>query len=317
MNVRAWFEQHYERVIFGAGMSTTVVIVLMVARAHLAFEAGFQESARCPDDDAIGIESSDLALAVHRLDEPIVWSGEHLFVSAPMWEARGSGKLFAGCEIESHGPISYQWIETHFDVSVVADLLFASRDPDADRFTNLEEFLSGTNPVESASVPPRVIKLCLARMVSPGISLIYRGQVDPKTWHIHVRSPGMERTEDCLLSMGKKFGPEEAFRFESAESRRVLNAHGAPVDQSVLLVSYQKVDNLGRSQVRLVVNQPWEMPAEEGVIRDRYDGAEYQTQVGGLVAIGDDLVFTLEEWRPPGAVLRDQGGRRHVIPGCE
>lgn len=59
-----------------------------------------------------------------------------------------------------------------------------NEDPDGDGFTNLEEFLAGTDPTNKNSHPPYATKLFLEKTIQMHLRIIFNGRTDPRTYQI-------------------------------------------------------------------------------------------------------------------------------------
>ncbi|MFQ3670019.1 MAG: Amuc_1099 family pilus-like system protein [Verrucomicrobiia bacterium] len=78
-------------------------------------------------------------------------------------------------QMEDKGPdgIPFEW-KRRFGFPL-DDPTVAGADPDGDGFTNLEEFLRGTDPTDPASSPPFIEKLCVREFNPVSLSIIFRG----------------------------------------------------------------------------------------------------------------------------------------------
>ncbi len=76
-----------------------------------------------------------------------------------------------------HPPVPNKWFFDHKLDVLALDAL--TDDPDADGFTNLEEFQAGTDPTDKKSHPPYVSKLFFRRFEQRPFRLVFSARVGP------------------------------------------------------------------------------------------------------------------------------------------
>ncbi len=142
-------------------------------------------------------------------------------------------------------PITYEWVMKHnLNPTDASD---AEKDFDNDGFTNLEEFLAGTNPRDAKSFPPIESKLLLKNIVSKPVGLVltgaslmpgntYKCQVNDsvRTYFIVPTEDDAKRgsgDKDLLTKHGYK-----ATHFEKRSEKRETPTGLRDVDTSILTI---------------------------------------------------------------------------------
>ncbi len=108
--------------------------------------------------------------------KPGTWSlGEHAVFIPRLIVFYPDTKEIGALQMEDKGPdgIPFEW-KRRFGFPL-DDPKVASADPDGDGYTNLEEFLRGTDPTDPASSPPFIEKLCVREYNAVSLSIIFRG----------------------------------------------------------------------------------------------------------------------------------------------
>ena len=205
---------------------------------------------------------------------------------------------------------------------MMTDANLKDQDADGDNFTNLEEFLGETNPVDPESHPPFISKLCLSSMVDSDLQLVFQTQVDPRTWQIDLVSPnGKYRSQNMLVTRGQRFGPDgnKMFRLDGFQEKKGVDGNGVPVDESEATISYVEAGGSARVTQVLVRGQAWQVPTHEGNFLDRFDGSEFTAKRGGSFSLSNDSgnTFTVVEVNAAAAILKDQNGTDYKIEPCE
>jgi hypothetical protein len=264
-----------------------------------------------PETGIDKLEKASMALT-----EAVTWKGENLFASAPVLEKDGKLEIVGVGTV--HAPITDEWVNNYKLPITEADL--RDQDPDGDNFTNLEEFVAfpKTDPTNPESHPAFITKLCLASMVESDLKLVYRAQVDPKTWQIDLVSEGKYRPRNMLVERAKRFGPSDQFRLDGFKEIKGTDPNGVPTDTSEVTISYIEAGGTARVSTVLVREEPWEMPTHEGNFLDQYDDSEFAQKRGSTFNLSSDKDnrFTIIEVTAQKAILKDQKGKDYQILPC-
>lgn len=201
-----WLKTHYERVLLGAAAVALLACAGLVISNVQSFPDQFagRDSSKPPNNNIAPYPMEAITAAAARLKSPRHWTPRDgsLFISRPY--VLRDGRLYDPLEGSEnlHEPIKNSWLITHDLPYWEGDI--KEQDPDADRFSNLEEHTWGTDPRNPESVPPYYTKLRLKKFISKPFRLIFTGSPDDgKTFTINTRDRG-GRT--LFLELGQMVG---------------------------------------------------------------------------------------------------------------
>lgn len=229
-----WFKKHYERVLLGVLSVALIASSGWLAWQALAFPENFSErnSSKKPDNTIAPPDFKSIDSASTLALTPRSWSPHEgsLFVSRPY--VLKEDKLVDPLEGDAdlHPPIKNAWlIKYNLDY---ADPDVKNQDPDKDRFSNLEEFLAGTDPTNDKSVPPYHTKLRLTKFDPRPFRLKFGGDSgDGETFIINARDT-KSRTQFLKLGDTIEGAPYKLLSFE----KKSQNKNDMEVDVSELTI---------------------------------------------------------------------------------
>lgn len=211
-----WVKENYEKVILAVLIVAALVTAYFVYSSATGLPDTFSgRTSPKPPDHTIPpapVESIDHARDV--FDSPQRWQGHDgtLFVSRPY--VLSDGKLVDPLEggTDLHPPIPNAWL-IRYDLDY-ADGSIKDLDADSDGFTNLDEFLAGTDPTRKDSIPPYYTKLVLKEFISKPFRLKFTGSPDAGTTFTINSRDGGRRTQ--FLKIGDKIdgAPYEVTSYE-------------------------------------------------------------------------------------------------------
>ncbi len=175
-----WLKEHYDKAaLIAAAVIALASAGLVIANVNSLPESFAGRDSAKPADNTIkppAVEKIDESSAM--VSKPAEWGvyDGSLFVSRPYVLKDGLlvDPLEGGEPL--HPPIPNAWL-IKYDLDY-ADSSVKDQDPDNDGFSNLEEYLAGTDPAQKSSTPPYYTKLRLEKFIAVPFRLIFTGSPD-------------------------------------------------------------------------------------------------------------------------------------------
>ena len=170
-----WVRAHYERVLL---ISAAVVLFLssvLIWRSAARFSSQLAVMPPAPSLKSVSPleKAQELQAAAEKLHRPPQWAfggRSGLFVPEKHFiGANGQPATLQTTEV--HPPVPNEWLE-QFGLPI-ADADVLDQDPDGDGFTNLDEWLGHSNPIDRNSHPEYYTKLKLKSAVEEPFRLIF------------------------------------------------------------------------------------------------------------------------------------------------
>ena len=170
-----WVRAHYERILL---ISAAVVLFLssvLIWRSAARFSSQLAVMPPAPSLKSVSPleKAQELQAAAEKLHRPPQWTfggRSGLFVPEKHFiGANGQPATLQTTEV--HPPVPNEWLE-QFGLPI-ADADVLDQDPDGDGFTNLDEWLGHTNPIDRNSHPEYYTKLKLKSAVEEPFRLIF------------------------------------------------------------------------------------------------------------------------------------------------
>ncbi|MFN2476918.1 MAG: Amuc_1099 family pilus-like system protein [Chthoniobacterales bacterium] len=237
MNLAEFFRTKYERiaVVLAALFLLGCSISIWLNASGFADNFATLHAATAPKPAAPPATAVELAKAVEKLHQPPHWtfSGRSgLFV--PEKHFIGPTGLPTTLEsTEVHPPVPNEWLD-QFGLPI-ADADVLTQDPDADGFTNLEEWQSHTNPTDKNSHPPLIVKLKMKSFSREPFRLVFASRTGD-TFGINT-SDLKEPTQ--FLKRGDLIRGTK-FRIVGFTEKSEPNRYGTDVDVSELTLENQE-----------------------------------------------------------------------------
>jgi hypothetical protein len=280
-----WIKKNYERTFLGLSALALIVCAGWLSVQAVSFPESFsgRNSPKKPDNTLAPPDVKSVEAAAALASTPGGWSPHEgsLFVSSP-YVVR-DGKLFDPLEggDDLHPPIKNAWLMKYNLDYAAPDI--RDQDPDNDHFSNLEEFLAGTDPTNDKSVPPYVTKLRLTKFDPVPFRLKFSGDSgDGETFIINA-SDTKARTQFLKLGDMIVGTPYKVLSYE----KKSENKNDMDVDVSVLTIENSET----RQKIPLVFNKEANDPTSYGEFLYLYDNSKLR------VKKDDEFVLTPEASR--------------------
>jgi len=237
-----WIRAHYDRVLVMLAVLLLFITAVSIWRNATSFSDIFaaQQIAPPPKQPKPPGRARDLEIALDKLHQPPQWtfSGRSgLFV--PEKHFIGSNGLPTTLKTtQVHPPVPNEWLE-QFGLPIQdADVL--TQDPDADGFTNLDEWQGHTNPIDKNSHPEYVSKLKLKSFSEEPFRLMFSSWVDdPSTGQTFGINTIDLKQPTQFLKVGDII-PGTRFKILKFDEKYQPNQYGTNVDVSELLLEHEE-----------------------------------------------------------------------------
>src|SRR5438128_12438032 len=170
-----WVRAHYEHVVVLAAALFLFLCAIWMWRNAIGLAANFpaMQAASLLKEASPPGKARDLAAAAAKIHQPPQWIfGGRSGLFVPEKHFIGANGLPATLKTaEVHPPVPNEWLE-QFGLPI-ADADVLDQDPDGDGFTNLDEWLGHTNPIDRNSHPEYYTKLKLKSAVEEPFRLIF------------------------------------------------------------------------------------------------------------------------------------------------
>ena len=170
-----WVRAHYERVLLMAAVVLLFLSSILIWSNAARFSSQLAVMPPAPSLKSVSPleKAQELQAAAEKLHRPPQWTfggRSGLFVPEKHFiGANGQPATLQTTEV--HPPVPNEWLE-QFGLPI-ADADVLDQDPDGDGFTNLDEWLGHTNPIDRNSHPEYYTKLKLKSAVEEPFRLIF------------------------------------------------------------------------------------------------------------------------------------------------
>lgn len=265
-----WIKKNYERALLGAFALALIACSGWLSWQALSFPETFAErnSNKKPDNTITPPDVNSVDAAAALAASPRSWSPHEgsLFVSRPY--VLRDDKIFDPLEGGEplHPPITNEWlVKYNLDYG---DPDVKNQDPDKDRFSNVEEFVAGTDPTNEKSVPLYHTKLRLTKFDPVPFRLKFGGDSgDGETFIINAKD-AKARTQFLKLGDMIEGAPYKLLTYE----KKTSNKNDMEVNISELTIQNTET---GRKIV-LVYDKEADDPTSYGEFLYLYDNSKHR-----------------------------------------
>ncbi|MEI6033797.1 MAG: Amuc_1099 family pilus-like system protein [Verrucomicrobiae bacterium] len=267
-----WITTNYERALLGLSALALMACAGWLASESLSFPESFsgRDSTKKPNHSIVSPDIKSVEAAAALSSAPGAWElhDGSIFVSNPY--VVKEGKLFDPLEggDDLHPPIKNAWLMKYrLDY---ADPDIKDQDFDDDRFTNLEEFIAGTDPTDPTSTPPYSNKLRLTKFDPIPFKLKFSGDSgDGETFIVNAKD---KKSQTQFLKIGEMITgtPYKVISYKKdSETKNEME-----VDISVLTIENTKTGQ----KIPLVFNREANDPTSFGEFLYLYDNSNLRVK---------------------------------------
>jgi len=211
--------------------------------------------------------------------------------------------------VQLHPPVPNEWfIKYNLDIT---DPDILSEDTDGDGFSNLDEFLAGTDPLDKNSHPAYTTKLKLARFIKVPFRLIYNARPDADSYQINtvdINQPSQ------ILKIGDPIVGTK-FKLIKFEDKKMTDSNDIEHDISELTI--QNTDT--GAQVVLVYNKQVDSPDSYAVFKYLWNNTQITVKKDQEFVLKPetDVKYKLIDISDQEAVIQTKTGQKITIPHFE
>jgi hypothetical protein len=312
----SWLQTNYEKAALGGAVVVALGLAFMGWSKYGNVENDFASAATAAGKNSAAVQNADLipkavsSLKSDRVWEPAIYKDRpvDLFVGIPLFipSAAPTTTVDPWRDAPIHPPIPNKWWLDHKLDPGYADS--PARDPDGDGFSNLEEYLGKTDPMDPKSFPSLIAKLMYVRDESLTWAIRPSYGSDGKFPFNYVDDKkGQNKTgaADMIAPGGLFFAKgimKDRFKFLGSEVRQEMS----PKTNIPMAITYVRIEDQKDNKKGTVYEIPAPLSEERLNEHRQYD----RTAVMSLEALGlsgqdfkveENLTFAL----PPDAPKKD------------
>ncbi len=309
-----WLRNNYDKAILAVACLVLLACCGWIITRAQSFSERFadRDSSQPPDNTIKPLPTDALRSALAKVRSPQNWLGHDgsLLVSRPY--VLMDGALIDPLEGSKnlHEPIKNSWLIKYDLPYWESDI--KEQDADGDGFSNLEEYLAGSDPRDKNSVPPFYTKLRLVRFISKPFRLIFTGTPDGgQTFTINTKDRG---TRTRFLELGEMI--EGTFYKVVSYEKKTERRNEIDFDASLLTIENTQTGQ----RIVLIANKEANDPTSFGEFLYLYDNSRFTVKKGDEFSLPPepDRKYKLIDISEKEAVIQDQKTReQHKVPPAQ
>ncbi|HEY5741022.1 MAG TPA: Amuc_1099 family pilus-like system protein [Terrimicrobiaceae bacterium] len=306
-----WLRNNYEKAILIVASLVLLACCGLIISQALSFSERFagRDSSQAPNNTIKALPADVLRTALEKLKAPQNWLGHDgsLLVSRPYVLIDGTLVDPLEGNKNLHEPIKNSWLIKYDLPYWESDI--KQQDADADGFSNLEEYLAGSDPRDKNSVPPFYTKLRLVRFISKPFRLIFTGTPDDgQTFTINTKDRG---TKTQFLELGQMIAGT-SYKIVSYE-KKTERRNEIDFDASTLTLENAQTGQ----KIVLIANKEANDPTSFAEFLYRYNNSKFTVKKDDEFSLPPetDRQYKLIDISEKEAVIQDQKTReQHKVP---
>ncbi len=310
-----WLKKHYDRVILAVLGLLIIACAAIIVLSSLSFNDIFDErdSRKPPSADFDRPDSNLVQTQIESLKSPAEWTPSEgsLFVSKPYVIVDGKPENPLSKDSKPlHPPVPNEWLVKYDLDYSLGDIL--QRDPDNDKFSNIEEFEANTDPTSAASEPPYITKLRLKEFIQIPFRLKFSGSPDNgETFTINTRDL---QSPTQFLKLGDAVAGT-AYKVMNYEQKSETRDSGLTVDVSELTVQNQETGE----KIVLVYDQEVNYPTGFALFQYLWDGSETKVMKNETFSVAPepDVKYKLIDISDSEALIQRASGEEIKVPALK
>ncbi|HEY5814466.1 MAG TPA: Amuc_1099 family pilus-like system protein [Terrimicrobiaceae bacterium] len=306
-----WLRNNYEKAILIVASLVLLACCGLIISQALSFSERFagRDSSQAPNNTIKALPADLLRTALEKVKAPQNWLGHDgsLLVSRPYVLIDGTLVDPLEGNKNLHEPIKNSWLIKYDLPYWESDI--KQQDADADGFSNLEEYLAGSDPRDKNSVPPFYTKLRLVRFISKPFRLIFTGTPDDgQTFTINTKDRG---TKTQFLELGQMIAGT-SYKIVSYE-KKTERRNEIDFDASTLTLENAQTGQ----KIVLVANKEANDPTSFAEFHYLYNNSKFTVKKDDEFSLPpeSDRQYKLIDISEKEAVIQDQKTReQHKVP---
>ena len=314
-----WIKRNYDQFI----LALVALLLLVLSGLLINSAIGFQQTFAgirgevFHHNEIPPVDTKSLEDAANAVKNPAKWTitpdQGSLFISIP-YVVKGNDLIRPDkSDIKLHPPVPNSWILAHHLNILDGNVL--NEDPDGDGFTNLDEYVGGTDPNDKNSHPAYYTKLRLAKYIQVPFRLLfnaYDGDVNhPDAMDFQINTVDINQPSQFLkigdIIAGTKF---KIIKF----TPKHVNDPATQVDEDKSELTVQNTET--SDNVTLVLGEIANSPDSYALFSYLWNSSQFQVKLGKDFALQPETtkLYKLIDIKPDHAVIQTPADQQVTVP---